>query len=93
MATNQIQLFKSPRSNRIQVGLDERTLASLTRFSRLTGYPRSRVVSELLQGIAPFMTEASDQLETAQKLGDLNALTSSIESMLHGVRDMIGSRQ
>lgn len=92
MASNQIQLFKTPRANRIQVGLDERTLSSLTRFSRLTGYPRSRVVAELLQSIAPFMTEASDQLEAAQRLGDLGALSSSIESMLHNVRDMIGAR-
>lgn len=92
MASNQIQLFKTNRANRIQVGLDDRTLASLTRFSRLTGYPRSRVVAELLQGITPFMTEASDQLERAQKLGDLGALSSTIESMLYNVRDMIGVR-
>jgi hypothetical protein len=38
------------------------------------------------------MTEASDQLEAAQKMGDIGALSASIESMLHGVREMIGTR-
>jgi hypothetical protein len=93
MATNQIPLFKSHRSNRIQVGLDDRTLRTLTKFSEVTGYPRSRVVAELLAGITPFMESASEQLEAAQKLGDIGAIASSIESMLVGMRDMAGMQR
>lgn len=81
--TTQLQLFRASRQNRIQVGLDDRTLDSLTRFARLAGYPRSRVVAELLQGVAPVMSEAADHLAAAQRLGDIGAISSAVESVLH----------
>jgi len=91
MSSNQLQLFKSPRSERIQVGLDRRTLDSLTRFSRVVGLPRSRVAAEMLQGVGPIMCEIADRMEELNKVGSLETIKESIGTMAQNLRELLES--
>lgn len=91
MGTNQLQLFKNPRSKRIQVGLDARTLDSLTRFSRAVGYPRSRVAAEMLQGIGPIMEDVADRMEELNRVGNLETIKESLGGMAQHLRELLDS--
>lgn len=83
----QLQLFKpEKRDNRILVGLDVKTLDSLTRYAKAASKPRSRVVAEFIQMLEPVMSEYADRLEELQRLGDLETFKRGLEGVTGRLR-------
>ncbi len=87
MAGSQLRLFNpEKRDNRILIGLDTKTLFSLTRYSKAVSKPRSRVAAEFLQMLEPVMSQYADRLEELHRLGDLETFKRGLEGVSDRLR-------
>lgn len=84
---SQLRLFKTEkRDNRIFVGLDNKTLDTLTRYSKAISRPRSRVAAEFLQMLEPVMSQYADRMEELHRLGDLETFKRGLEAVSDRLR-------
>lgn len=84
---SQLQFFKTDkRDNRIFIGLDAKTLHSLSRYSRAISKPRSRVAAEFLQMLEPVMSQYADRMEELHRLGDLETFKKGLEGVSDRLR-------
>lgn len=57
-------------SRRITIGLDEETYAVVRRLSTANGEPMSKIVSGLVESVAPALARVADVAEAAATAGD-----------------------
>lgn len=80
-----------PRNNILKVGLDAPTLRALDRFSDSIGRPKSRIVAEMLTGVAPLLVQFSDATDRIKQISQPDLFAESVRSLGDELASILGA--